>query len=72
MHHIFKVLGGHPVYGVLAVLVMGVAFFAWEYLRLAGPTRWSAYLPLVQRIAMVAAMVSVLLIVSRFLAVENL
>lgn len=72
MHAVLNALGGHPLIGVLAVLLAGAAFFVWDYARLAGATRWSAHLTLVRRIAVAAAIVSVVLIVSRFFAVEIL
>ncbi|HEV2474305.1 MAG TPA: hypothetical protein VGS41_16630 [Chthonomonadales bacterium] len=72
MRDILKALGGYPLYGVLAVVSTAIAFFALDYLRLSGAARWSAYLPLVRRIAVAAAIVSVVLIASRFLAVEIL
>ena len=70
MRRILNELGGHPLFGVLTVIVACGAFFTWEYLRLTGAARWSAYLPLVKRIAVIAAILSVVLMVCRFVEVE--
>ena len=72
MHTVLNMLGGHPLIGVLAALLAGTAFFAWDYLRMTGATRRSAHLTLVRRVAVAAAIVSAVLIMSRFLAVEIL
>lgn len=70
MRKILNELGGHPLLGVLTVFVACGALFTWEYLRMTGVTRWSAYLPLVKRIAVIAAILSVVLMVCRFVEVE--
>lgn len=73
MRKIIYTLGGHPLPGVLAVLVAGAAILACEYLRLSVSTRRRpANLVFVQRIAVATTIISVLLILSRFGAVEKL
>lgn len=70
-HNILHFLGGHPLEGVLAVLVAGVASTIWEYLRLKGAARWLTYLSLVRGVAVIATILSVVLMVSRFILVER-
>ena len=72
LHAVVNVLGGHPLLGVLAVLVTCVAFFTLEFLRLTGARRWSSYSSIIKRIAVIALILSVALMLSRFAAVEGL
>jgi hypothetical protein len=62
-------LGGHPVIGVVAFIVAGVALIAGEYIRLTGDSRRLAYIPLIRIISMTAVFVSIVLIASRFIDV---
>jgi uncharacterized membrane protein YidH (DUF202 family) len=64
-------LGKHPLLGILTTLVACIAFAALEYLRLTDDTRRPGYLPLVKSLAVTAAILSLILIVSRFVAVES-
>lgn len=72
MYSVMHVLGGYPLPGVLTVVLAGAALLFWEYLRLAGPSGASRYLPRLQVIAVSLAILSVVLITSRFLFMERL
>lgn len=72
MDHIIKMIGDHPLPGVIAVLVATVTLFLWEYLHLTRRSAGSRYLSLIFRIAMGFTILSVLMIVCRFAAVEGL
>jgi len=72
LREVVDLLGDHPLLGVLAVLTTCVAFFTLECIRLTSVTRWSSYSLMVKRIAIIAAILSVVLMVSRFAAVEGL
>jgi hypothetical protein len=72
MHSVVNVFGRHPLAGVLVVIVAGAALFAWEYLHLTRRSAGSRYLLLVQGAAFGLMVVSLILIVSRFLAVEGM
>jgi hypothetical protein len=72
MAHIINTIGGHPLAGVIAVLVATVTLFLWEYLHLTRRSARSRYPSLIFRIAMGFTILSVLMIVCRFAAVEGL
>jgi hypothetical protein len=72
MAHIINTIGDHPLAGVIAVLVAIVTLFLWEYVHLTRRSGRSRYPTLILRIAMGFTVLSVLMIVCRFAAVEGL
>lgn len=72
MHGMLYLLGRYPIAGVLTVLAAGIAFIAWEYIRMERDTRRIAHLPFVRRAALITTVLSVVLIISRFVAVAKL
>jgi hypothetical protein len=70
LREILSDLGGHPLLGILATLVACATFLGLECLRMNEAIRRSGYLPLVKSVAVTAAILSMVLIVSRFVAVE--
>lgn len=64
-----ELLGGHPVIGGLVALLAGGLCLGWDYLRLSqGNRRFGSDLA-IQRIGVAVAIISVLLMVSRFASV---
>jgi hypothetical protein len=72
MRNIIDWLGGHPLPGVVVVLVAGAAFLLYEILNLRRSAARSRYMPIVLGIAMATAVISLVLIGSRFIAVAGL
>ena len=64
-----NLLGGYPVIGVLSAVLAGIALLTWEYIRLEPGDRWDAYAPTARRIAVTLAIISAVLIGSRFVSV---
>jgi hypothetical protein len=66
---IVNILGSHTIIGGLIAVLAGVAFLAWDYIRLERGGRWLAYALPVRRIAISLAVLSVVLMASRFVSV---
>ncbi len=66
---VIKFLGGHPGVGVLMTVLAVIAAMTWEYIRLEPSGRWLAYSLTARRVAATLAVISVLLLSSRFAAV---
>ena len=64
-------LGGHPLPGVVVVLVGGAAFLLYEYLNVRGAAR-SKYMPIILGVAMGTTVISLVLMGSRFITVVGL
>jgi hypothetical protein len=71
MSNLISFLGANPTMGGLVCTVAGVAFIAWEYRRLTRGTRGLSVSPRVLRIALALAVLSVILMASRFYAVTR-
>jgi hypothetical protein len=72
MRNIIDWLGGHPLPGVVVVLVAGAAFLLYEILNLRRSATGSRYMPIVLGIAMAATVISLVLMGSRFITVAGL
>jgi hypothetical protein len=66
---IANLLGSHTVIGGLIAVLAGIAFLAWDYIRLEQSGRWLAYALTVRRIAITLTVISVILMGSRFISV---
>jgi hypothetical protein len=66
---IVNLLGSHTVIGGLIAVLAGIAFLAWDYIRLEQSGRWLAYALTVRRIAITLTVISVILMGSRFVSV---
>jgi hypothetical protein len=71
MSNLISLLGASPIVGGLVFTAAGVAFIAWEYLRLTRGTRGRSISPRVLRIAVALTVLSVILMASRFYAVTR-
>jgi hypothetical protein len=69
MTSIVDLLGSSPFLGGLVAVVAGIAFLAWEYMRLEQSGRWLAQVLTVRRTAITLGVISVVLMGSRFVAV---
>jgi hypothetical protein len=65
-------LGGHPLPGVLVVLVGAAAFLLYEYLNVRGSATRSKYMPIILGVAMATTVISLVLMGSRFITVVGL
>lgn len=65
-NRIVEFLGRYPLPGGLLAALAVVAFFAYEYIRLDPNGRWAGRRTTTRRIAMTLALISVVLIASRF------
>lgn len=72
MRNIIDWLGGHPLPGVVVVLVAGAAFLLYEILNLRRSATGSKYMPIILGIAMATAVISLVLMGSRFITVAGL
>jgi hypothetical protein len=72
MRNIIDWLGGHPLPGVVIVLVASAAFVLYEYLNVRSPATRSKYMPIILGVAMATTVVSLVLIGSRFITVIGL
>lgn len=72
MRNIIDWLGGHPLPGVVIVLVAGAAFLLYEILNLRRSAARSKYMPIVLGIAMAVTVISLVLMGSRFITVAGL
>ena len=72
MRNIIDWLGGHPLPGVVIVLVAGAAFLLYEILGLRRSAAGYRYMPIVLGIAMATTVISLVLMGSRFIAVVGL
>ncbi len=72
MREVLNAIGGRPLPGVLVVLVACTTSFIWEYLRLSDIKWRTPYLRLVKGVAVTTAILSVVLILTRFVVVERL
>jgi hypothetical protein len=68
---IANLLGNHTVIGGLIAVLAGIAFLAWDYIRLEQSGRWLAYALTVRRIAITLTVISVILMGSRFVSVVS-
>lgn len=66
---IARVLGSHPFFGGLIAVLSVAALVFWDYMRLEQSGRWLAYALTMRRIAITLAVISVILIGSRFVSV---
>ena len=66
---IVNLLGSDPVFGGLITALAGIAFLAWEYMRLEPSGRWLGYARTFQLLAVILAVMSAILMGSRFVAV---
>lgn len=71
MNSIVNLVGGHLVIGALITVLAGIAFVAWDYLRLQRSARWLSYALIVRRIAITLTVIALILIGSRFVAVVS-
>lgn len=69
MGNVFYSLGEHPIAGAIVALLAAAIIIVSEYIRLKKQDRWLIYLPFVQAVGVVAVILSVLLMASRFVAV---
>jgi len=65
-------LGGHPLPGVVVVLLGGAAFLLYEYLNVRGSATRSKYMPIILGVAMGITVISLVLMGSRFITVVGL
>jgi hypothetical protein len=72
MVNIIDWLGGHPLPGVLVVLVAAAAFLLYEYLNVRSSARRSKYMPIILGVAMATTVISLVLMGSRFITVVGL
>jgi hypothetical protein len=72
MRGVLYFLGNHPAAGVVTVIIAVVAFIFWEYIRMENSLRRLTYLSFVRWVAVSAGILSVVLMVSRFVAVAKL
>lgn len=68
---ILSLLGGNPFIGGTLTVLAGIASIAWEYMRLESGGRWLAYVVTAKKIAITLAIISIILMVSRFIAVAS-
>lgn len=66
---IVNLLGSHAFFGGVIAVLAGITFVAWDYVRLEPSGRWLSYALTMRRIAVVLAVISAILIVSRFVSV---
>jgi hypothetical protein len=66
---VINFLGSHAAIGVLITVLALIASVAWEYIRLEPTGRWQAYRLIARRAAVTLAVMSIILIGSRFAAV---
>lgn len=66
---IIDLLGSHPSIGVLMTALAVIASLTWEYIRLEPSGRWLAHRLTVRRVAVTLAVISIVLLASRFAAV---
>jgi len=66
---IINLLGSNPALGGLITALAAIAFLAWEYMRLEPSGRWLGYARTFQVFAVTLAVISVILMGSRFVAV---
>lgn len=72
MRNIIDWLDGHPLPGVVVVLVAGAAFLLYEILNLRRSAARSRYIPILLGIAMGTTVISLILMGSRFITVAGL
>jgi hypothetical protein len=72
VRNIIDWLGGHPLPGVVIVLVASAVFLLYEILNLRRSATRSRYMPIVLGIAMATTVVSLALMASRFITVAGL
>ena len=66
---IVNLLGSNPILGGLITALATIAFLAWEYIRLEPSGRWLGYAQTFRFFAVTLAVISVILMGSRFVAV---
>ena len=66
---IADLLGSRPFFGGVIAVLAGITFVAWDYVRLEPSGRWLSYALTIRRIAIVLAVISTILIASRFVFV---
>jgi hypothetical protein len=66
---IVNLLGSNPVLGGLMTALAIIAFLVWEYIRLEPSGRWLGYAQTFLLFAVTLAVISVILMGSRFVAV---
>ena len=66
---VIDILGGHPIIAILITVLASIACLTWEYIRLEPSGRWLAYSLTARRLALTLAVISIILIGSRFAAV---
>lgn len=71
MRALVDFLGANPIIGGLVCTAASVSFAAWEHMRLTRRTRWLSVSPWVLRISIALAVLSLILVTSRFLAVTR-
>jgi hypothetical protein len=66
---IADLLGSHAFFGGVVAVLAGITFVAWDYVRLEPSGRWLSYALTIRRVAIVLAVISTILIASRFVSV---
>lgn len=66
-----NLLGGYPVVGGLIAFLACVALIAWDYIRFEWSGRWIANAFTVRRIGITLAVISMILMLSRFISVVS-
>ncbi len=66
---IADLLGSHTFFGGVLAVLAGITFVAWDYVRLEPSGRWLSYALTIRRIAIALAVISTVLIASRFVSV---
>jgi len=68
---IVNLLGSNPVFGGLITTLAVIAVLAWEYIRLAPSGRWLGHARTFRLLAVTLAVISAILMGSRFVAVVH-
>jgi hypothetical protein len=66
---IADLLGSHSFFGGVIAVLAGIMFVAWDYVRLEPSGRWLSYALTIRRTAVLLAVISTILIASRFVSV---
>jgi hypothetical protein len=68
---IVNLLGSNPIFGGLITALAAIAFLTWEYIRMEPSGRWLGYARTFRLFAATLAVMSVILMGSRFVAVVH-
>jgi hypothetical protein len=64
-----ELLGGHPIVGGLVAVLAAMFCLGWDYFQLGQGRKWFGRVLVMRRIGVVLAVISVILMVSRFTSV---